>query len=534
MRTFSRLSFFALALIQFVRPAHSTITLAAADGTVLTTFDNADIGSQTYSITGPVALASFFPTNVSNCTMQPVPPGTAVLLVPFDDGLLHDYPPAEYGQEPLNGCRFYDQIVANAGWFVSNSNSTHPLIAIFQSARTGDALGLVEMGVNNEDLLSKSSVKLTLAHTQDFQVMMDLVNKTAVVYVTAEQGKFIVLLQSTTLLVYRIIVTTTYCIIMIFSIISAYNFLHHSGWVPQNIKMWSFAGVAICCFSHIWDLLVQPKTIYFTNNQYLGNEANVTFVFAGELMVAYVFIFLTRSWIVTSHRLHKSLNRPNRAMDVLHTVANIFTLASALIYFLDFIAGRISHVNRATIEYPLVLFGFSAWTMIQVALFILFGILMVRPITRSMEGLPANVVSVRKSTVMKITLITIGIPAAVTVWLINYLLYQTIPSSVASYWLTQIFQDAALFFIAITLIISLRQSGFSMSQSGSAGGGEGDTISSRSKVSQWWPWGGAHHGPTTSQVSRPTNFRFGGGEDFVELRDQPTVEANSLRGSVQK
>lgn len=190
MRTFSRLSFFALGLIQFVRPARSTIIFAAADGTVLTTFDNADIGSQSYSITGPVALASFNPTNVSNCTMQPVPPGTAVLLIPFDDGLVHDYPPAEYGREPLNGCRFYDQIVENAGWFVSNSNSTHPLIAVFQSARTGDALGLVEMGVNNEDLLSKSSVLLTLTHSQDFEVMMTLVNKTAVAYVTAGKLSF--------------------------------------------------------------------------------------------------------------------------------------------------------------------------------------------------------------------------------------------------------------------------------------------------------------------------------------------------------
>lgn len=174
---------------------HCTLTLTASNGTTLAIFDNADFDLPTarnYAVTGTIALAEFYPEDVYNCTLKPVPSSTTVLLIPFDDGLAEDYPPAIYSSKPLNGCRFYDQIILNAGWLTEspvakaglNATTTMPIVAVFQSARKGDALGLLEMGLDNRTLLNSSAVVLTLVNTQDFEALVSLLNQTEVAKAT--------------------------------------------------------------------------------------------------------------------------------------------------------------------------------------------------------------------------------------------------------------------------------------------------------------------------------------------------------------
>ncbi|RUS19194.1 hypothetical protein BC937DRAFT_87861 [Endogone sp. FLAS-F59071] len=179
----------------FTSIVHCTLTLTASNGTTLAIFDNADFDLPTarnYAVTGTITLAEFYPEDVYNCTLKPVPPDTAVLLIPFDDGLSVDFPPAVYSSKPLNGCRFYDQIILNAGWLTEspdakadlNATAAMPIVAVFQSARKGDALGLLEMGLDNRTLLNSSAVALTLVNTQDFEALVSLLNKTAKAKVT--------------------------------------------------------------------------------------------------------------------------------------------------------------------------------------------------------------------------------------------------------------------------------------------------------------------------------------------------------------
>lgn len=174
-----------------VLPIHSTITLTTSNGTTLDTFSNADLDLPSpsfYTARGTLALATFYPSD--NCTLRPIPPDTTVLLVPFDDGFALDYPPAIYARPPLNGCQFYDQIVKNAGWLTpQRGNTTRPVVAVFQSARTGDALGLNEMGVNNLTMLASSTITITLVHTADFEALVAMLKQTAVVTVTSGMSK---------------------------------------------------------------------------------------------------------------------------------------------------------------------------------------------------------------------------------------------------------------------------------------------------------------------------------------------------------